>query len=268
MSKKIINIQLNKKIIGSKPLLDTDNLKSIREKIKNKKEIYEINESYLFLDQNGNCIEKEDESDYTLKDINSENLIKLVIEESKKNYDIDLNDKLLCSINLDQKDNLKNLRKILEPKIKEEFLFKDLHENEIEKEDEEDYSIFDILNKEVIKVKSMNTFDSPPAINMVVADVPQKENQTITRTPVTPDIPDINKNYELLENKNGLIIYKYSKLKNQKKDNIYHYFFDKYCYDDYQNALVVLFCGKSGDGKTFAINSIFNIIKGINLDYN
>ena len=263
MSKKIINIQFNKKIIGSKPLFDTDNLKSIREKIKNKKEIYEAKESYLFLDQNGNCIEKEDENDYTLKDIDTGNLIKLVIEESKKKYDVDLDNKRLCSIEYDEKDNLKNLRKILETKIKVEFLFLDSCQNEVEKEDEEDYYVHDILNNEVIKVKSMKTFDSPPANNIM--DEPQKEKQKITNTP--NPFPDVsNQNHEILENKNGLIVYKYSKLQYQKKKHIYQYFYDKYCDDDYQNALVVLFCGKSGDGKTFAINAIFNIIKGINLE--
>lgn len=35
---------------------------------------------------------------------------------------------------------------------------------------------------------------------------------------------------------------------------------------DDHNAYVVLFCGKTGDGKTTAINAFFNIIKGIEID--
>ena len=38
--------------------------------------------------------------------------------------------------------------------------------------------------------------------------------------------------------------------------------------NDVNEAYVVLFCGKSGDGKSTAINAFFNIVKGIKLEDN
>ena len=72
MSKQIIRIELDGKIIGSKPLLANDSLSSIREKIKGKTKI-----SYVFLDQDGNEVSNEDENDYTLENINVGNIIKI-----------------------------------------------------------------------------------------------------------------------------------------------------------------------------------------------
>ena len=66
--------------------------------------------------------------------------------------------------------------------------------------------------------------------------------------------------------KNGIIIYKYSNPQSQIEDKlVYQYFYDDINDIDHNSnhALIVLFCGKTGDGKTTAINAFFNIIKGI-----
>ena len=72
---------------------------------------------------------------------------------------------------------------------------------------------------------------------------------------------------EIIEIRDGLKIYKYS---NAEKKNIHklinEYHFDKFDKDDYKNAFIILFIGKTGDGKTTAINAFFNIIKGIKFE--
>lgn len=63
-------------------------------------------------------------------------------------------------------------------------------------------------------------------------------------------------------------IYKYSKLEAQKPFELVHlHYYDKFIMEyDEENAYVILFCGKTGDGKTTAINALFNIIKGIKME--
>ena len=74
--------------------------------------------------------------------------------------------------------------------------------------------------------------------------------------------------YEILEIKDDLRIYKYSNVERKSVGNnlIYQYYFDKFDENDYKNAYIVLFIGKTGDGKTTAINAFFNILKGIKIE--
>ena len=75
--------------------------------------------------------------------------------------------------------------------------------------------------------------------------------------------------HEILEKTDTLITYRYSKMPKQSNHKlVYQYFYDVYDPEDYHNAYVILFCGKTGDGKTTAINALFNIIKGISLEDN
>ena len=78
MKKQITQIELNGKIIGSKPLFLSDNLTSIREKIKDK-----TNDSYFFLDNEGNIIKIEKENDYTLENIYKDKII--ILNQNQKN---------------------------------------------------------------------------------------------------------------------------------------------------------------------------------------
>ena len=78
MKKEVIRIELNGKIIGSKPLFFNESLKSMRDKLKEK-----INEEYFFLDKDGNIIDKEDENDYLLKDIEDGKIIRIKNKEQK-----------------------------------------------------------------------------------------------------------------------------------------------------------------------------------------
>ena len=73
----------------------------------------------------------------------------------------------------------------------------------------------------------------------------------------------------MLEKREDLTYYKYSNIQRQSgHDLVYQYYYDNFEVEDYNNAYVILFCGKTGDGKTTAINAFFNIIKGIILEDN
>ena len=77
----------------------------------------------------------------------------------------------------------------------------------------------------------------------------------------------INKLYEVLEIMDDFKIYKYSNVQRTSPQKlIYQYFYDKFEGEDYLKAKVILFIGKTGDGKTTAINAFFNILKGIKLE--
>ena len=79
---------------------------------------------------------------------------------------------------------------------------------------------------------------------------------------------DLSK-FEELEERENLTIYKYSNKERQSNHNlVYQYFYDEFNTSDYDNAYVILFLGKVGDGKSTAINALFNIIKGIKLEDN
>ena len=66
-------------------------------------------------------------------------------------------------------------------------------------------------------------------------------------------------NYEIISRFENLIIYRYSKIERKSPNElVYLYYYDKFDINDYKNAYVVLFCGKTGDGKTTAINAFFN----------
>ena len=78
-----------------------------------------------------------------------------------------------------------------------------------------------------------------------------------------------NNSYKILKVKNDLKIYKYSNTQKKIYHNlIYQYFFDEFNDIDYKNAYIAIFIGKKGDGKRSTINSLFNVFKGINQDYN
>ena len=72
---------------------------------------------------------------------------------------------------------------------------------------------------------------------------------------------------ELLEIKDELKIYKYSNVEGSSTHKlIYQYYYDDFDSNDHKNAKIILFIGKTGDGKSTAINAFFNIIKGIKIE--
>ena len=157
MSKSVCKIELDGKVIFSKPLVLSESLDSIREIIK-----YRVQSSFIFLDQEKNNIEKSDENDFKLEDIVKEKIVRLKSEDSGSN--VEKNDsngseinifegnKKLCSINGNPKIKLDETRKLINAKIKDDFIFLD-PENDIEKDDEKDFPIEDILQDQTIKIR-------------------------------------------------------------------------------------------------------------------
>lgn len=256
MSKVIVKIELDGKRIGSKPLFMSDSLTAIREKIKEKTDVH-----YVFLDQDGIPVEEGDENDYTLENIEVNKIIK--IKKMKGDgIDILLNNKEICSLKIEKGEKLDKARIELENKIKVDFLFLDTDENPIEKEDEKDFSIEDCLINEKIKLKS-EINESAPTPTPVT-------KQATTNKFIYRKKKAINfSNYEILIKTDDCTIYRYSKIeRTSPHELVYQYYYDKIEPKDYDNAYVILFCGKSGDGKTTAINSFFNIVKGVELNDN
>ena len=254
MKKEIIRIQLDEKIIGSKPLLLNDTLTSIREKIKEK-----IKDNYTFLDNDLIEIEKNDENDYLLKDIEVEKIIRLKsIKTNTSEIKIFLKNKNILSMGCSLEQSLNDLREILKNKINGDFSFLDIDDNLVEKEDEQDYNIKDILHEEnIIKlINEKNNDDINLDVPIFPPAIPEKK------------VIDFSK-YEIIEKKIDLIIYKYSNLeKKEVHQLIFQYFYDHFENNDYQNAYIILFCGGVKGGKTTAINAVFNIIKGVQLEDN
>ena len=77
----------------------------------------------------------------------------------------------------------------------------------------------------------------------------------------------INKLYDVLEIMDDFKIYKYSNVQRTNPHKlIYEYHYDNFDGEEYHKAKIILFIGKTGDGKTTAINAFFNILKGIKLE--
>ena len=246
-------------IVASKPLIESDNLKSIRNSIKGK-----IDKDYIFLDQEGNIVEQSDENDYKLEDILNGKLIKIksIGEDKDSGIKVFMNDEQICSLKIKNDENLAKARVLLKNKITEDFIFLDAEENKVDKNDEKDYQVEDILNNEVIKLKSDSDNPPPtPANNSKKI----KKKETFKKEKKKIDFS----NYTKIEEYDDLTIYKYSNVEKQKMhDLVYKYNYDIFEPNDYDNAYVILFCGKTGDGKTTAINAFFNIIKGVKLEDN
>ena len=125
-----------------------------------------MNVSFIFLDQEGNNVRTNDENDYILEDIILGKIVKLKkCEEDiaqEPSINIYLDNKNIFSIISNKEQNLEEIRKIIKKKIIHNFIFLDSDNNEVEKSDEKDYSIEDILNKEVIKLKSERNYSNYP----------------------------------------------------------------------------------------------------------
>ena len=150
--------------------------------------------------------------------------------------------------------NLEEVRKIIKTKIKEEFIFLDSDNMPIEKDDEKDILIKDCLKKGKIRLKSLNL---TTILNGSGKSINEKKEE-------------INfSKYEIKEYSDKLTIYNYSKVERiSPYELVYQYYYDQFDINDYQNAYIVFFCGETGNGKTTAINALFNIIKGIELNDN
>lgn len=257
MSKVIAKIEFEGKIIGSKPLLFDDNLTSVRAKIKEKTK--DIN--FQFLDNDGNAIEFQDENDYKLNDIINDKKFKIISSGNQELIKVFVNDKEFCSKNLSPNQNLLDIRNILKNEIKQDFIFLDSEGCDIEKQDEKDYMLKDILNEQKITLKIDNqiltTLPAPDPLD-------KKTNEYFSPKPRKFDL---SKYKEIINKETDLKLFRYcEKERESKYERVYEYFYDEFDLNDYKEAYIVLFCGKTGDGKSTAINAFFNIVKGVKLE--
>ena len=211
-----------------------------------------------------------DENDFTAEDILDGQIIKIKsTEDSSSNsnkiqLNILVNDQKKSSMSFEKEMHLDKCRELINKTIKGNFAFLDNDGNNVKEEDEKEFFIEDILINGEIKLKQ-DTIDSPPPTPMDTRkeDTPREK----TYKPAKKEI-DFSK-YEVLEKRDDLTIYKYSSKERQSTHElVYQYFYDEFNVNDYDNAYVILFCGKTGDGKTTAINAFFNIIKGIKMEDN
>ncbi len=274
MSRIITKIEFKGKIIGSKPLSLEENLTTVRNKIKEKTK----NINYQFLDLEENTVEIQDEDDYKLSDIIKDKKIKIIAFENGLLIKIFLNDKEICSKSISELQYINEVRNLLKNEINQDFNFLDADGCDIEKEDEKDYSVKDILNNQSIYLKCNKQIEPEPKTT------PQKQSQNkidsktddnnLEPPPKASKIKfDLSK-YKEVKNKEleaGIKLYSYSEKgseKPPKNERVFEYFYDDFDLNDYKDAYIVLFCGKTGDGKSTAINAFFNIIKGVRLDDN
>ena len=160
---------------------------------------------------------------------------------------------LLCSINYPETDNLKSLRELLKNKIKVNFKFLDEDGNKIDEDDEEYFKLGDFFQNNIIKLKLFS--------NLII------DEEELYKNNISSIPSEINKNYEVIRKQEDIVIYKYSNIERESNyPLVYQYFYDTFEIDDYKNAYVMLFVGKTGDGKSTAINAFFNIIKGIKIE--
>ena len=253
MIKQITKIELNGNPLGTKPLMLDDTLNLVREKIKDRVKI-----PYFFLDKEGKEIKSEDENKLKLKDISNEKVIK--IKEDDSQIGIFLDNSIFCFLKITLSQKLDETRKNLMDKIKDDFIFLDTDGIEVMKNDESDYEINDILKDKSIKLKKCE--------KVSIASTNEESQIIKSRKNTNGKQVDLSK-YEIIEKKEGLTLYKYSNVPRKTNHQlVYQYYYDNYDVRDNQDAYVVLFCGKTGDGKTTAINAFFNIIKGVKLEDN
>ena len=190
----------------------------------------------------------------------------------KEKVKVELDGEIKFTKPFELNETLKSIREKIKEKIGEAFF---LHKEGyvIDKEDENEYNLEDILlDSKIIKLKSretnesnkkeLNNNNSNPIINE------NKESNNIKNTKKIKIQFDLSK-YEEIDKKEDLVIYRYSKVERQSDHKlVYQYFYDKFDINDYKVAYIILFVGKTGDGKSTAINAFFNIIKGIQLEDN
>jgi hypothetical protein len=73
--------------------------------------------------------------------------------------------------------------------------------------------------------------------------------------------------FEFLRKDNDFYFYKYNSISQEHPHRlITKHFYDNFSKDDFENAYIILFIGKTGDGKTTAINALFNIFKDVKIN--
>ncbi|BFU24139.1 hypothetical protein conserved [Entamoeba histolytica] len=148
MSRVVVRFSLNGQCIANKPLNSQDKLKTAREKIKEK-----MSDSQHFLTKDGDVIDVNDEESYTIGDvIDEKRVINIKGTEVKKGIRIKINDKVLTTLEIDNKTKINIIRTLVQ-NIPESAHFYTIDNDKIERDEEEDYIVQDIINNEEINLK-------------------------------------------------------------------------------------------------------------------
>ena len=264
MSKQTVKVELNNKIICQKKLDVTSKLESIRQIIKDK-----IGDA-SFIDKDGNLLDTNDETEFTLTEILYDNILKVKGKsDNNSGIIIYLNGSNFCSIKIGEEECVSKLRDLLSEKGQTNFDFLDNDGNIMDKGDEGDFTIKEILKDNIVNIKSLvkaTNKNKPENTNTpTTSSPPPLANKTETL------LPKANYNlsqYKKIKEEDGMSFYLYSDKKPQSNHKLVQkYFFDSY--DDpnsEKEAKIILFVGKTGDGKTTAINAFFNVMKGVRLE--
>ena len=202
-----MKIYLDEKPIVTKPFKMSDNLTFIRQKLKEK-----IKVSYIFLDQENNEVDNNDENEMVLENIINEKKLKLKSIGNDECLNIYFNEKKICSLNCSKKDKLNYIRNLIHKKIQKNFVFLDQEGIAVEIGDEEELTAEDILNKEFIKISIDSSDNFPPA---VPSNESIKNNNKINikayETPNSAKKEEENdfSKYEIIKKKGDLTIYQY-----------------------------------------------------------
>ncbi|BFU18677.1 hypothetical protein conserved [Entamoeba histolytica] len=182
MSKVVVKFLLNGKCVATKPLNSQDNLKIVREKIKEK-----ISDSQHFLTKDGDVIDANDEECRIVQDvIDEKRVINIKETEDKKGIRIKINDKIITTIEIDTKTYLSDVRKIVQ-NIPNSAYFYITDDDRVERDDEDVFTVEDIINNEEINLKEEK--ENTPEINDITIGICLNGNPLIKK--------QLNKNISL-----------------------------------------------------------------------
>ena len=237
MQKQIIKIEFNNKIICQKKLDVNSTLVSIRQLISNK-----IG-NFSFIDKDGNTLDNNDENDFILSEILYGNIVKVKGQDTNNSgIIIFLNNNNFCSVNIGENETLSQLRNILINKVGDDFEFIDTDGNSLDKDDEKDFNIENILKDNIIYIKSLMKEIPNTLVSNISNGISKKINNNnlpkkVTHTSdekksILPRINfDLSKHIKLKEDEE-ITYYLYS----EKQPQSNHTLVKQYYFDEFENV--------------------------------
>ena len=160
---------------------------------------------------------------------------------SKKSISIVINNEPKFAKKLLETENLVEIRKILNDKLPDDSIFTLPDGSEIEKGDESDYTLSEILKEDKIYIKSNKSLIKTDKETPISNNQPKKKN-----TPIPGS--------KLVGKKGDLDIYLYPQVEFNDNEKI--------------KAIIFMVVGQTGCGKTTLLNSFINYVLGIEIDDN
>lgn len=160
---------------------------------------------------------------------------------SKKSISIVINNEPKFAKKLLETENLVEIRKILNDKLPDDSIFTLPDGSEIEKGDESDYTLSEILKEDKIYIKSNKSLIKTDKETPISNNQPKKKN-----TPIPGS--------KLVGKKGDLDFYLYPQIEFKDNEKI--------------KAIIFMVVGQTGCGKTTLLNSFINYKLGIEIDDN